>query len=733
MGVSYNANVSQWDKGEYTGSNNGGPSANYGNGPDDIAVIASLTNGNGFGYRADDHGDSNGGATVLAPSGLDLSGEGLIERADDVDVFSFTTGAGVITLNVQPYLRQPNLDVLAQLYDGGNNLVASSNPASSVSASFNLSLAAGTYYLQVDGTGTGNPFANPPTGYTDYGSIGQYTISGTIVDPGGNQAPVAVAAASPTSGSAPLIVNFDGSGSSDDDGTIISYSWDFGDDSSGVGASVSHQYDGPGSFEATLTVTDDGGFSSSDSVTITVIEPPPAAPAALEVSASSESQIDLVWIDMAANEIGFQIERRDADAGTNFAQIALVAANVESYNDTGLAASTNYEYRLRAYNGTGYSGYSNTAGAATHDPPPFVDLVASSETMVAGTIAAGSFADTWTDDGNAEELRERESGGKPARRHSYLEHKWRIDVPAGGSARTFYANAWAPANSENDRFVLAYSTDDVNYVDMFMVSTATDDQNIYQSFSLPEGLSGTVYVRVVDSDQSQGNRTLDKVSVDHLYIRKENAQGVPPVAPSVLTATAVGSSQIDLTWIDNSSDEYGFYIERRTVGTNFSRVAEVATDVSGFSDSGLNPGTTYTYQVQAYNGAGASSYTSPADATTDQAPLIYVADMDDASTPAPRNRWDATSRIRVTLADGTAPVAGVTVFGVWGDWASGAGECTTGSDGWCEVTKGNLKSRVTSVSFTVTGATGPGFLYDGSLADPDGDSSNGAITLYIPV
>ncbi len=87
-----------------------------------------------------------------------------------------------------------------------------------------------------------------------------------------NAAPTASFTATPTSGSSPLLVNFDGTGSTDSDGSIVSYAWDFGDGSSGTGSTTSHTY-APGTFTATLTVTDDDGDSHSTSTTITVTDP----------------------------------------------------------------------------------------------------------------------------------------------------------------------------------------------------------------------------------------------------------------------------------------------------------------------------------------------------------------------------------------------------------------------------------------------------------------------------
>ena len=177
MGVGYYVDVSQWDKGEYTDSNNASASANYNKGPDDLFVI---TNYNGFGTKSDDHGNDATTATPLNVAGTVVSGSGLITTRTDVDYFRFTTSAGAVTLNVNSAPLGANLDIEATLYNSVGTIVASSNPLLSLNASINATLDAGTYYLKVDGTGAGTPTANPPTGYSDYASIGQYSISGTI-------------------------------------------------------------------------------------------------------------------------------------------------------------------------------------------------------------------------------------------------------------------------------------------------------------------------------------------------------------------------------------------------------------------------------------------------------------------------------------------------------------------------------------------------------------------------
>jgi len=84
-----------------------------------------------------------------------------------------------------------------------------------------------------------------------------------------NQSPDAILTANPTSGQVPLNVNFNASGSSDPDGSIIMYSWNFGDGTSGTGSTILHNYSSAGSYIATLTVTDNDGATDQASITIT--------------------------------------------------------------------------------------------------------------------------------------------------------------------------------------------------------------------------------------------------------------------------------------------------------------------------------------------------------------------------------------------------------------------------------------------------------------------------------
>lgn len=707
MGVGYYKDIVQWSKGEYALANNT---------EDDLQKMTNY----GFTFRPDDHGNSSAAATPLViNNAINASGSGIIEFTTDKDYFSFLTGAGTISLNINPAPRSPNLDILAELYNASGSLVASSNPTT-LNATISANLAAGTYFLVIDGVGTGDP----STGYSDYASLGAYTISGTIVNPGTLQPPVAVAAANPTSGNAPLAVNFSSAGSYDPDGTITTYSWNFGDGGSSNLANPAYTYNAPGVYQAVLAVTDNDNLTSSTSVTITVTSPP-AAPANLVASAVSDIQINLSWVDNSNDESGFKIER--SPNGSAWTQIAVTSANVKTYNDTGLSPATTYYYRVRAYNSYGDSAYSNEASATTLTPPPFTDQVANADLPVSGTVS-GNYLNTQSDDGAAQVITEIASGGKPSSRYSYLEQKWSFTVRAGYTL-TFYANAWAPANSDGDIFQFAYSTDNVSFTPMFSLQATSDSG--YQSFSLPSNLAGTVYVRVIDSNRAAGKSNLDSVYIDHLYIRTDNLQPEPPAAPSNLMAMALSGTQIDLAWTDNSSNETGFAIERAISGGSFVQVATTAAGVNTFSDTGLLPSTTYTYQVRAFNGSVFSEYSNTASATTQIAPTLHVGDLD-ATTTLSSSRWSAT--VTITVHDGNhLPVAGVVVSGAWSGSATGTANCTTGANGTCSLTKSNIKTNIASVTFTVSDLSETDYQYQANdNHDPDTDSDGTVITINRP-
>jgi len=124
------------------------------------------------------------------------------------------------------------------------------------------------------------------------------TTSVTAAD---NLPPTATVSVVSTSGTAPLSISFDGSSSTDPEGRSLSYSWDAGDLSpTGSGSSFNHTYNNPGTYTATLTVTDDAGQQDSDSVQITVTAPSNTPPT-LNPTASPNSGPAPLAVNFTAN------------------------------------------------------------------------------------------------------------------------------------------------------------------------------------------------------------------------------------------------------------------------------------------------------------------------------------------------------------------------------------------------------------------------------------------------
>lgn len=166
MGAGYYVNVSQWSKGEYAEATN--------KTEDDVAIIASTENG--FGFIGDEAGDTLATASPLAVAANGTVGQvGCISSSTDADLFKFQTSGGTINLTGNVAAVGANLDLGIEILDGSGGVVISSKPEGKLEATLSTTLTAGTYYLRVLGTGNGDANA---TGYTNYGSIGAYNITG---------------------------------------------------------------------------------------------------------------------------------------------------------------------------------------------------------------------------------------------------------------------------------------------------------------------------------------------------------------------------------------------------------------------------------------------------------------------------------------------------------------------------------------------------------------------------
>jgi hypothetical protein len=286
---------------------------------------------------------------------------------------------------------------------------------------------------------------------------------------------------------------------------------------------------------------------------------PPADPSNLLASASSTSQINLTWTDNATNESGYKIERCTGSGCTNFAQIAQAGVGATAFSDTGLAASTAYTYRIRAFNAGGDSGYSNSAEATTLSPPP---PPAAPSSLTATAVSSAQINLAWAD-------------------NSGNEDGFRIERCTGAGCTNFAQIALVGAG-----------------------------QTSFQNSGLAASTTYVYRVRAFNSGGDSGYSNEASATTQ--------AAPQPPVAPTNLTATVISSTQINLSWTDNANDESGFQIERCTNSgcTNFAQIGQTLANVTTFNNTGLARRTTYRYRVRAFNAAGSSAYSNIVTATT---------------------------------------------------------------------------------------------------------------------
>lgn len=345
MGNSYGATRSLWWY---------GPSTSASTYQDDLGVIGRSANG--FGFRPDDHANAASGATPLAGSGGLVSGAGIINSAADMDYFSFTTGAGPVTLTVSVPAPVNNLDTRLELRDASGNVLAADASPGSFGASVSIWLGAGTYYLVVAGQG-------------GHGDVGQYTVSGSLVASAAPSVPGSLNATSlsgsridlawsDVTGETSYVVERSTDGARwSSAGTTAADVTTFQDAALTPGTAYSYRVraQGPGG---------SSGYSNPAWAATLSVASPPAAPSNLTTTAVSKRRIDLSWSDNSGSEAGF-ILQRSKNGGRTWRSIAAVAADVRTFTDLRVKGGKKYFYRLHAHSAAGDSAFSNWALART--------------------------------------------------------------------------------------------------------------------------------------------------------------------------------------------------------------------------------------------------------------------------------------------------------------------------------------------------------------------------------
>lgn len=389
-----------------------------------------------------------------------------------------------------------------------------------------------------------------------------------------------------------------------------------------------------------------GESSASNSANATTQAAVPAAPSGLSASAASSSQINLTWTDNASNEQGFKVYK--STDGSSFSLYTTIATpNTASYSVTGLSPSTQYWFKVTAYNGSGESSYSGVATGTTQSagvvsPQTFTSPAHAIYGTGVDTLAWGMYS--WTVGGLCAEAGNALTAVTP-------NIDWNSvgdDVTSATISVHYYDVSYDTTHGVNISFA-AFTQDPAVYG-----YAATYDSGSKVNVTLPStsyGNSSTPYTiditQVVQymKDHSSAVYGIRVALQDYGYAAQrmrfdwDNAteygpaeltiasseMATPPAAPTSLSATTVSSSQINLSWTDNASNEQGFKVYKSTDGVNYYLHATISTpNTTSYSVTGLTPAIQYSFKVQAYNGSGSSSDSNTATATTQASSGLYV-------------------------------------------------------------------------------------------------------------
>ena len=389
------------------------------------------------------------------------------------------------------------------------------------------------------------------------------------------------------------------------------------------------------------------------------------APSGLTATAASSSQINLSWADNSDNESGFKVER--STDGTTWTSVATTAANATSYSDTGLTASTTYQYRVKAtVTSTVDTAPTSAASATTSSAGTTVTtaLAASADSYVRdGTYASTNFGS------DATVATKKAAANSGFNRNIFLTYatssvtgtldsaKVRLyGNNNGGSDTNVVVNIYAVTSPSWTESGLTWNNQPTAGTTVLTTATVTDNTSRYYEWDV------TSYV---NAERAAGRNTVGfMVQVSAAtstsvptFNSKEAVSNQPsltvtqpavstPAAPSGLTAVAASETQINLAWADNSTNETGFKIEQSTDGTTFTQIATVGANVTTYNNTGLSHPVTYTYRIRATNTAGDSSYTSTASDYADAAPTIAT-----AAAASPATVTGATTTLSVLGAD----------------------------------------------------------------------------------
>lgn len=581
----------------------------------------------------DDHSNSRVGATPLTVDGPLVAGE--IEVAGDQDWFQVPLQAGRVYL-IGTAALGPGSDTFLSLFNptGAIPFAGDDNGGGGLSSRYRLRPnQTGTYFVRV----------THATGRT-----GTYAVG--VVDVASLRRPPAPAAFSARATDPTRVelswsdVAIDESGFRVERRGIGSTAWtplaalpagDVGWSDTSVSEATGYEY-------RVLAWNANGDALGGPAAVVT----PPEPPAGLTGAALSTTRVDLSWTDVSRGETGYRVERARIGVWI-WAPLAALPADSQAWSDATAPSNQQLVYRVLAVG----------AGGESASPSIQVDtiLVLAPSDLFARAVAPASVELAWAD-------------------RSDNEVAFRVERRAAGATTPFVPLATLPAGSQTwlDTTTRPFQGYEYQVVasDGGQDSPPSNLASVQLQLEGPTGLTAralsTRRVRLswqdnagletgflVERDQGQRSWRLapDTVAFEdddarpgatHTYRVLALQDNVMPPARSAasaaevtlpgdafapvpaveLRAAAASPYRIELRWVDQSTNESGFRVERRVGGAAFALLADVAAGVTAFADETLTPGVTAEYQVRSWNEAGTAEPSPAAAATTPAAGLL---------------------------------------------------------------------------------------------------------------
>src|SRR6266852_2287647 len=553
-----------------------------------------------------------------------------------------------------------------------------------------------------------------------YASGGAYVITFRVLDssnyPGklssrnetltvGNVPPVA----SFTSSCNGLKCAFDGSASSDADGTIASYAWNFGDGTTGSGPTAMHAYAAAANYTITLTVTDNGGASGAQTKTLSVVNAPPVAfftstcslrTCTFDGSASSDSDgtvAGYAW-NFGDGVAGAAQKARHVNAAPGSYSVTLTVS--DNAGGTGVQSKT-----VTIVNSLPTASFTSSCNGlkCTFDGSTSSDLDGTIASY-AWSFGVGSTASTQTANHTYA------APGSYALTLTVTDN----DGGTGAQSKTVTVVNDPPASS----FTFACS----NHTCTFDGSASTDSDGTIAGYAwnFGDGSAGSAqtasHVYAAPGSYSVTLTVTDNAGGTGVQSKTVSVINTPPSASFTFSCANL-TCNFDGSGSSDTDGTIASYAWNFGDGTNGSGPAASHT----YTASG-----TYTVTLTVTDNAAAAGTT--AHAVTVVQPEVHVGDLD-GSAEIVRNAWNA--RVTITVHDKNHNlIGGATVSG---SWSSGETATCTTSGGQCSLSLPAIPNKTASVTFTVSAVAYAGSIYrSANNHDPDADSNGTAIVLKKP-